>query len=93
MAFDPWGVRRKAEQWNAISPWSGTLRSDLLATTREGYTGHEQLDGFGIIHMGGRIYDPELGRFLQADPFIQRRPRSESRSDLESGFDRSGFCR
>ncbi len=23
------------------------------------------------IHMNGRIYDPKLGRFLQADPFVQ----------------------
>jgi RHS repeat-associated protein len=29
------------------------------------------VDGVGIIHMNGRIYDPKLGRFLQADPFIQ----------------------
>ena len=29
------------------------------------------VDGVGIIHMNGRIYDPTLGRFLQADPFIQ----------------------
>jgi hypothetical protein len=25
----------------------------------------------GIIHMNGRIYDPRLGRFLQADPLIE----------------------
>ncbi len=24
-----------------------------------------------VIHMNGRIYDPTLGRMLQADPFIQ----------------------
>ena len=29
------------------------------------------LDEVGIIHMNGRIYDAKLGRFLQADPFIQ----------------------
>jgi RHS repeat-associated protein len=29
------------------------------------------VDEVGIIHMNGRIYDPKLGRFLQADPFIQ----------------------
>jgi RHS repeat-associated protein len=28
-------------------------------------------DEMEIIHMGGRIYDPLLGRFLQADPLIQ----------------------
>ena len=28
-------------------------------------------DALGIIHMNGRIYDPELGRFLSADPTMQ----------------------
>ncbi|MHC9084873.1 toxin TcdB middle/N-terminal domain-containing protein [Luteimonas sp. RIT-PG2_3] len=39
--------------------------------TPRGFTGHEYVDGTGIIHMNGRIYDQELGRFLQADPVIQ----------------------
>jgi len=39
--------------------------------TTRGFTGHEHADGLGIIHMNGRIYDPKLGRMLQADPFIQ----------------------
>ena len=30
------------------------------------------LDEVGIIHMNGRIYDAKLGRFLQADPFIDK---------------------
>ncbi|MBK7728318.1 MAG: RHS repeat-associated core domain-containing protein [Gammaproteobacteria bacterium] len=25
----------------------------------------------GLIHMGGRVYDAEIGRFLSADPFVQ----------------------
>ncbi|EJI86732.1 hypothetical protein AEST_02780 [Alishewanella aestuarii B11] len=36
------------------------------------YTGHEQSDDVGLVHMGGRVYDPILGRFLQADPFVQQ---------------------
>ena len=39
--------------------------------TARGFTGHEMLDGTGVIHMNGRIYDADLGRFLQADPVIQ----------------------
>ena len=39
--------------------------------TRQGYTGHEQLESVGLIHMGGRVYDPMLGRFTSADPFVQ----------------------
>ncbi|WP_371196337.1 RHS repeat domain-containing protein [Glaciecola sp. SC05] len=34
--------------------------------------------GVQIIHMNGRIYDPTLGRFLQADPFIQAPNDSQS---------------
>lgn len=43
----------------------------MVALTDRGYTGHEHIDLVGIIHMNGRIYDPQLGRFLQADPFIE----------------------
>jgi RHS repeat-associated protein len=34
-------------------------------------TEHEGLDELGIIHMNGRIYDPYIGRFMSADPYIQ----------------------
>jgi RHS repeat-associated protein len=32
---------------------------------------HEHLDEMGVVHMNGRIYDPLIGRFMSADPFIQ----------------------
>jgi RHS repeat-associated protein len=41
------------------------------STTTQGYTGHEQLDGVGLVHMGARLYDPELGRFIQADDIVE----------------------
>ena len=41
------------------------------ATITRGYTFHEQLDSVALVHMNGRVYDPEIGRFLSADPFIQ----------------------
>jgi RHS repeat-associated protein len=41
----------------------------LLARLRR--DGHEIVDGVGLIHMNGRVYDPEIGRFLSADPFVQ----------------------
>jgi RHS repeat-associated protein len=46
--------------------------------TPRGYTGHEFVDGTGVIHMNGRIYDSELGRFLQADPVIQAPHNTQS---------------
>ena len=37
-----------------------------------GYTGHEHLlNEFGLINMNGRMYDPNLGRFLSPDNYIQ----------------------
>ncbi|AZZ96610.1 RHS repeat-associated core domain-containing protein [Pseudoalteromonas sp. R3] len=38
------------------------------------YTGHEPITLGGdnrIIHMNGRVYDADTGRFMQADPFVQ----------------------
>ena len=45
--------------------------SDPELATHKGFTGHNQLDGVNLIHMGGRVYDAEIGRFLSADPFVQ----------------------
>ncbi|MDX3773806.1 RHS repeat-associated core domain-containing protein [Chromatiaceae bacterium AAb-1] len=42
------------------------------------FTGHQQVDHASIIHMGGRIYDAHIGRFLQADPFVQAPGNSQS---------------
>jgi len=48
----------------------GAQRLISRATVR-GYTDHIMLDGTGLIHMGGRVYDPLLARFLSADPHVQ----------------------
>ncbi|AWF80678.1 hypothetical protein BTJ40_07535 [Microbulbifer sp. A4B17] len=74
MAFDPWGKRRDSD-WDSleISDLIGSnyqLMDSLNEITTHGFTGHEMVDALGIIHMNGRIYDPNLGRFLQADPMI-----------------------
>ena len=38
---------------------------------RYGFTHQEMPDNVGIIHMNGRIYDPNLGRFLSVDPVFE----------------------
>ena len=76
MSFDPWGQRRNAVNWQALS--SGDLATFDHTITMHGFTGHEMLDEVGIVHMNGRIYDPKLGRFLQADPFVQNVDNTQS---------------
>jgi RHS repeat-associated protein len=39
---------------------------------RQGYGGHEHLFEMGLVHMGGRVYDPTIGRMLQGDIVVQR---------------------
>jgi len=62
--YDPWGQRRNPANWSYTNVAVPTL------TTR-GFTGHEHLDAFNLINMNGRIYDPEIARFLSPDPVIQ----------------------
>ena len=45
---------------------------------QRGFTGHEHLDEFALIHMNGRAYDYNLGRFYGVDPFIQFPGNSQS---------------
>jgi RHS repeat-associated protein len=65
LAYDPWGKRRFP---NGLPDPQDSI---VPITTDRGYTEHEHLDEVGVIHMNGRIYDPLIGRFMSADPFIQ----------------------
>ena len=47
------------------------MTTDRQKVTHRGFTGHEDLDGLGLVHMNGRVYDPNLGRFLSVDPVFQ----------------------
>ncbi|WP_171054517.1 RHS repeat-associated core domain-containing protein [Roseovarius arcticus] len=53
--FDAWGLS------------SGSDHDDVS----RGFTGHEQLDSFNLIHMNGRVYNPILAKFLSVDPINQ----------------------
>ncbi len=72
LAYEAFGQRRKAS-------WTGKLNStefsNLLTefpeSTTRGFTGHEMLDRTGFIHMNGRLYDAEIGRFLSPDPIVK----------------------
>jgi len=62
--YDPWG--KQTAVYN-----TGLLANYIAPAATKGYTGHEHISHLDLIHMNGRIYDATIGRFMQADPFIQ----------------------
>lgn len=42
----------------------------ISSQTSRGFTGHEELDAVGLVHMNGRVYDPLVGRMISADPTV-----------------------
>ncbi|MCW8998824.1 MAG: YwqJ-related putative deaminase, partial [Kangiellaceae bacterium] len=106
-SFDPFGKPRKGTMEDVDPP---TLRDvayadgfistldDLKLETRRGFTDHEHLDDAQLIHMNGRVYDYNLGRFLSVDPFIQEPGNSQSMNPYSyimnnplAGTDPSGY--
>lgn len=78
-SFDAWGNRRSGEYWPSTFVASSlSLTNYTQPITQRGYTGHEMLDDTELIHMNGRIFDPRLARFMQADPFIQAASNTQS---------------
>ena len=98
--YDAFGKPRAAN-WMLDSRQGGLIdgRKGLFSNiTTRGFTGHEHVDSVGIIHMNGRGYDPELGRFLSVDPVLQFPDNSQSLNPYSyimnnpmSGTDPSGF--
>ena len=70
-SFDSWGERRNPDTLVSYRATDGDPFRTSAQDYDRGYTGHEQLDDSGLIHMNGRLYDPELGRMLSPDPFVQ----------------------
>lgn len=62
--YDPWGKQTAVFD-------TGLLANYTTPAATKGYTGHEHISHLDLIHMNGRIYDATIGRFMQADPFIQ----------------------
>jgi RHS repeat-associated protein len=63
-AYDTWGKRRKLD---GSDDTANTLSASV---DRYGYTAQEELDTTRFIHMGGRVYNPLLARFVSADPVV-----------------------
>ena len=64
-AYDPWGLLRNPADW--------TVNVVKGRPTRfgRGYCMHEHIHEFGLIDMGGRIYDAHTHQFLTPDPYMQ----------------------
>lgn len=76
--FGAWG---KVEQFSGNAATTFNYENSLLG---RGYTGHEHFVSVGLIHMNGRMYDANLGRFLSPDNYIQDPHNSQS-------FNRFGY--
>jgi len=79
-SYDAWGRMRNVLNWQPYT--QATLPTLKFG---RGYTGHEQLNDFGLINMNARLYDPLLGRFLAPDPFVG--------SGLSNDFNRYVYAR
>lgn len=77
MSYDAWGRRRNPDTWDAY---------DIQTPSNDhGFGGHEHIDVFDMINMDGRIYDPVVGRFISADPFVQC-------PDFTQSYNRYAYC-
>ncbi len=66
--FGAFGRPRNADWSDRIAGDVGRWNTPAFA--ERGFTDHEHLDAQRVIHMNGRAYGYELGRFLSVDPFI-----------------------
>ncbi len=79
LSYDAFGKRRNGTSWNPVQkPFTNITIASVLDITQKGFTGHEHVDHADIIHMGGRIYDQYIGRFVQADPIVQAPDNGQS---------------
>ena len=78
--YDAWGRMRDPSTFTLFAP-----SSEPEPYLGRGYCGHEHLTGLGLINMNARLYDPILGRFLAADPFVQA-------PNMTQNFNRYSYC-
>ncbi|GEM50898.1 hypothetical protein EB1_06880 [Empedobacter brevis NBRC 14943 = ATCC 43319] len=69
--YDAWGNLTHLKIGTATVITDQILIKQTQLLLDRGYTSHEHFQELGIIHMNGRLYDPILRRFLNADENIQ----------------------
>ena len=93
-SYDPFGAP-KGGNWRPLLTKT-LLASDSDMATRRGFTDHEHLDEAELIHMNGRVYDYNVGRFLSVDPFVHEgsqgiNPYSYIMNNPLAGTDPTGY--
>lgn len=66
--------RRQFGAWGTVDKFvdhKGKTTFGHSSLINRGYTGHEHFFEIDLIHMNGRMYDANLGRFLSPDNYIQ----------------------
>ena len=67
--------QRQFGAWGTADYFSKGLQASAFnhenSLLSRGYTGHEHFFGVSLIHMNGRMYDQNVGRFLSPDNNIQ----------------------
>lgn len=80
LSYDAWGLRRNPDTWVVFD-----VVASSNAYNEHGFGGHEHIDLFELVNMDGRMYDPVVGRFISADPFIQS-------PDFTQSLNRYAYC-
>jgi len=78
-SYDAWGNRRNPATWSSYNYTPPEPQYD------RGFTSHEHLDGFQLINMNGRMYDPVVSRMLAPDNFVQT-------PDFSQNFNRYSYA-
>ncbi|MDT3738620.1 MAG: polymorphic toxin-type HINT domain-containing protein [Candidatus Kapabacteria bacterium] len=82
-SFNPWGILRNEGNW--LQEYNNESMHGLFGLIGRGFTGHEHMSEFGLINMNGRVYDQQLGQFIQPDNYIQQ-------PDFSQSYNRFSYC-
>ncbi len=77
--YGAWGKLEKYES----SDSQHTTQNPLLD---RGWTGHEHFAQVNLVHMNGRMYDADLGRFLAPDNYVQDPSNTQNFNRYQYGF-------
>lgn len=64
-SYDPWGKK------TALKFAASHSQKHFASSFRRGFTGHEHLENLALVHMNGRVFDPDIAQFSSADTFVQ----------------------